>query len=115
MAKRVRVAVGMALAVVLVAAGCGGPAPSPPVTGEEASEQPAPAAADGVAEARLHQPFAEATRAEPPADWQRPPDVTLAGRSWSLGRLPLPICSSPSPRFCVPSAWLSFRRTIYRR
>ena len=34
---------------------------------------------------RLHQPFAEATRQDPPADWQRPPDLTLAGKS--VGKL----------------------------
>jgi cyclophilin family peptidyl-prolyl cis-trans isomerase len=34
---------------------------------------------------RFEQSFAEATRAEPPADWQRPPDVTLAGKS--VGKL----------------------------
>jgi peptidyl-prolyl cis-trans isomerase B (cyclophilin B) len=34
---------------------------------------------------RLQQPFTEATRSEPPADWQRPPDRTLAGKS--VGKL----------------------------
>src|SRR5438045_4211543 len=34
---------------------------------------------------RLQQPFALATRAEPPADWQRPPDLTLTGKS--VGKL----------------------------
>ncbi len=33
---------------------------------------------------RLHQPFAEATRQDPPADWQ-PPDLTLTGKS--IGKL----------------------------
>jgi cyclophilin family peptidyl-prolyl cis-trans isomerase len=36
-------------------------------------------------EPRLRQTFAEATRAEPPADWQRPPDLTLTGKS--VGKL----------------------------
>jgi cyclophilin family peptidyl-prolyl cis-trans isomerase len=34
---------------------------------------------------RLHQPFAEAIRPEPPADWQRPPDLTLTSKS--VGKL----------------------------
>jgi peptidyl-prolyl cis-trans isomerase B (cyclophilin B) len=38
-----------------------------------------------AAEPRLHQPFAEATTAEPPAEWQRPPDLTMAGKS--VGKL----------------------------
>jgi cyclophilin family peptidyl-prolyl cis-trans isomerase len=37
------------------------------------------------ADPRLQQPFAEATRSEPPADWQRPPDLTLTGKS--VGKL----------------------------
>src|SRR5205807_8047896 len=35
----------------------------------------------GSADPRMQQTFAEATRSEPPADWQRPPDLTLAGKS----------------------------------
>lgn len=35
-------------------------------------------------EARLHQSFAQATRVEPPADWQ-PPDTTMTGKS--VGKL----------------------------
>src|SRR5438270_12724439 len=34
---------------------------------------------------RLHQSFVEATRQDPPVDWQRPPDLTLAGKS--VGKL----------------------------
>jgi peptidyl-prolyl cis-trans isomerase B (cyclophilin B) len=34
---------------------------------------------------RLHQPFTQATRSEPPADWQRPPDRTLSDKS--VGKL----------------------------
>jgi cyclophilin family peptidyl-prolyl cis-trans isomerase len=33
----------------------------------------------------MHQSFADATRQEPPADWQRPPDLTLTGKS--VGKL----------------------------
>jgi cyclophilin family peptidyl-prolyl cis-trans isomerase len=34
---------------------------------------------------KLHQSFADATRQDPPADWQRPPDETLSGKS--IGKL----------------------------
>jgi cyclophilin family peptidyl-prolyl cis-trans isomerase len=34
---------------------------------------------------RLHQSFTEATRQDSPADWQRPPDLTLTGKS--VGKL----------------------------
>jgi len=42
-------------------------------------EQPIPT------DPRLQQSFAEATRPEPPEDWQRPPDLTLTGKS--VGKL----------------------------
>ena len=32
-------------------------------------------------DARFAQTFAEATRQDPPADWQRPPDTTITGKS----------------------------------
>jgi peptidyl-prolyl cis-trans isomerase B (cyclophilin B) len=34
---------------------------------------------------RLQQTFAQATRSEPPPDWQRPPDLTMTGKS--VGKL----------------------------
>jgi len=34
---------------------------------------------------RLHQSFVEATRKDPPSDWERPPDLTLTGKS--VGKL----------------------------
>jgi peptidyl-prolyl cis-trans isomerase B (cyclophilin B) len=34
---------------------------------------------------RLHQPFADATISEPPAEWHRPPDTTMTGKS--VGKL----------------------------
>ncbi len=37
------------------------------------------------ADSRFQQTFAQATRQEPPADWQRPPDLTLTGKS--VGKL----------------------------
>lgn len=36
-------------------------------------------------DSRLHQPFGEATTSEPVGDWQRPPDLTLTGKS--VGKL----------------------------
>src|SRR5437588_960550 len=37
------------------------------------------------ADPHMHQSFVEATRSEPPADWQRPPDLTMTGKS--VGKL----------------------------
>src|SRR5438034_555169 len=58
----------------------------------DTAEKPAPSSAEATgtdtasaADARLQQPFAEATRAEPPVDWQRPPDLTLTAKS--VGKL----------------------------
>jgi len=55
-------------------------------------EEPAPAATIGSAapaaapvDPCLQKTFAEATRPEPPADWQRPPDMTVTGKS--VGKL----------------------------
>jgi peptidylprolyl isomerase len=49
---------------------------------------------------RFEQSFAEATRAEPPADWQRPPDVTLTGKS--VGKLYTEVVSRwPAIRFAT--------------
>jgi cyclophilin family peptidyl-prolyl cis-trans isomerase len=42
-------------------------------------------AAGSWTEPRMHQSFAEATRKDPPADWQRPPDLTLTAKS--VGKL----------------------------
>jgi cyclophilin family peptidyl-prolyl cis-trans isomerase len=50
---------------------------------------------------RFEQSFAEATRAEPPADWQRPPDTTLTGKS--VGKLYTDVVARwPSIRFTTP-------------
>jgi cyclophilin family peptidyl-prolyl cis-trans isomerase len=66
--------------------GCGGPPANP----EKAESAPpaaasAPAAQAPAAAPKLRQTFAEATRAEPPAEGQRPPDTTMAGQS--VGKL----------------------------
>jgi cyclophilin family peptidyl-prolyl cis-trans isomerase len=62
------------------AGGAGDPAVSSNGSaGAGAAENPVPL------EPRLHQPFAEATRQDPPALGQRPPDLTLAGKS--VGKL----------------------------
>lgn len=65
--------------------GCGQEVGTPPAT-----EQAKPAETSTVneklsADPRFGQTFAEATRAEPPADWPRPPDVTMTGKS--VGKL----------------------------
>jgi cyclophilin family peptidyl-prolyl cis-trans isomerase len=50
-------------------------------------ETPAPSPPDKplTVDPRLQRSFADATRPEPPADWQRPPDLTLTGKS--VGKL----------------------------
>jgi peptidyl-prolyl cis-trans isomerase B (cyclophilin B) len=41
--------------------------------------------ADGSLDPRLHQSFQEATTADPPGEWQRPPDLTMTNKS--VGKL----------------------------
>jgi cyclophilin family peptidyl-prolyl cis-trans isomerase len=60
----------------------------PEAASAQASNQTTPSTPGGkanLADPHLHQSFAEATRAEPPADWQRPPDLTMTGKS--VGKL----------------------------
>jgi cyclophilin family peptidyl-prolyl cis-trans isomerase len=63
-------------------AGCGRQQPD---EAPEASSSAASARSVSAGDPRLQQPFAEATRQEPPPDWQRPPDLTLTGKS--VGKL----------------------------
>jgi cyclophilin family peptidyl-prolyl cis-trans isomerase len=71
-------------------AGCDGHPPDVAATAKTAAAT-SPQAEAGKSEPqvssdpRLQQPFTEATRQEPPADWQRPPDLTLTGKS--VGKL----------------------------
>jgi cyclophilin family peptidyl-prolyl cis-trans isomerase len=68
--------------------GCAGrQTPKENVSPQACSVAPAPEhpAATVQLDPRLHQSFAEATVEEPPADWQRPPDVTITGKS--IGKL----------------------------
>jgi peptidyl-prolyl cis-trans isomerase B (cyclophilin B) len=59
-----------------------GPAPAPTDSGQAAGPaQDASPAADDFVEARFRQPFAEATRKDPPNDYPPPPDVTRTGKS----------------------------------
>jgi cyclophilin family peptidyl-prolyl cis-trans isomerase len=51
------------------------PNPTSPSENTSTSEKQA------VLDPRLQQTFAEATRQDPPADWRRPPDLTLTGKS----------------------------------
>lgn len=79
-----RIVIALAFGVYLSA--CGQQKPS----GEssDASKDDSAAPANGVAvslDPQLHQPFADATISEPPEDWLRPPDTTLAGKS--VGKL----------------------------
>jgi peptidyl-prolyl cis-trans isomerase B (cyclophilin B) len=61
--------------------GCGKQEPAP---NGNASAAPTPDAAANP-EPVLHQPFATATLSEPPGVWQRPPDLTMTGKS--VGKL----------------------------
>jgi peptidyl-prolyl cis-trans isomerase B (cyclophilin B) len=86
---RRRSLVGFTTAGLFVAAavnGCGRPAEK---AAQADAAPPARAAKAGdpraEANAPLHQPFDQATHQEPPADWQRPPDTTLTGKS--VGKL----------------------------
>jgi peptidylprolyl isomerase len=58
-----------------------------PVNSEknESAAAPAANATTSAVEPRMQQTFEAATRQDPPADWQRPPDVTLTGKS--VGKL----------------------------
>src|SRR5262245_57994553 len=68
--------------------GCGRPA-DPPAQADaqpaQAAKEDNPAAPRAGADPGLHQPFDQATHQEAPADWQRPPDTTLTGKS--VGKL----------------------------
>src|SRR5437660_1306223 len=67
--------------------GCDGkpPALEPTATSAPSQAEVVPSQPQTPPNPRLHQSFAEATRAEPPADGQRPPDLTLTGKS--VGKL----------------------------
>ena len=72
----------------LVLVGCEPGQPAVDRVGGEKSEGAAASAAPSNAVAvdpRMQQTFEAATRQDPPADWQRPPDVTLTGKS--VGKL----------------------------
>ncbi len=69
-----------------IALGCeGSPKPGAEESAEAAKSQPTLSINNGApvapADPRFKQSFAEATRAEPPADFQRPADLTLTGKS----------------------------------
>lgn len=83
--------VGMVLSLGLSGCGQQGTPPAPTAQTEASAPAQAPgetgtetAAAQPAApkpEDRLNQPFADATIAEPPPEWHRPPDTTIAGKS----------------------------------
>jgi peptidyl-prolyl cis-trans isomerase B (cyclophilin B) len=78
-------AVGVLAGVIM--AGCGHKEPAQGKI-EDPADGPAPAGEEmGTAalDPRLHQPFAEATVTDPPAEWQRPPDLTMTNKS--VGKL----------------------------
>jgi cyclophilin family peptidyl-prolyl cis-trans isomerase len=77
------------MVLVMSIAGCEPSHPSLDPTDNSTTSPPAASGATadktGAADAQLQQSFAEATRTEPPVDWQRPPDLTLTGKS--VGKL----------------------------
>lgn len=91
-------------AAAALLSGCTG-SKAPPPAKAEASPAPVVAAAPPAAVAldpRLHQPFTEATVTEPPAEWHRPPDVTMTGKS--VGKLYTEVVASwDSIRFQSPA------------
>src|SRR5262249_14765558 len=82
----VRAAVRLALAGVLAAAvGCGRQPAEPQAQQAAPAAQPSPKKEPVPIDPRWQRPFAEATRADPPADWPPPPDVTITDKS--VGKL----------------------------
>src|SRR5713101_1934291 len=79
-----RIVIVIAFGVYL--SGCGQQKPSE--ESSDASKGDSGTQSNGVAMAldpQMHQPFADATISDPPEDWLRPPDTTLAGKS--VGKL----------------------------
>jgi peptidyl-prolyl cis-trans isomerase B (cyclophilin B) len=82
MGRRTLGLIGTGLTLALFGAGlagCSEGTPVPEVLSEDKPAQQAEARPAAAPDARLHQSFADATRSEPPADYQRPPDTTLTG------------------------------------
>src|SRR5262245_42141991 len=75
----------VAAAAGITILGCGKPAAQQTTPPAKSDPQPERAASEVNVDPRFSQPFAEATRKEPPADGQRPPDKTLTGKS--VGKL----------------------------
>lgn len=106
MAVFTRLAV-LGLLLSALAFGCNRPRPPVPEP-EKPAEPPAEVKAP-AGDARLQQSFAEATRAEAPAEWQRPPDTTLTGKS--VGKLYTEVKAQwDSIRFTTPEG----KRLDYR-
>ncbi|HEV3203891.1 MAG TPA: peptidylprolyl isomerase [Gemmataceae bacterium] len=78
----------MALEIFFLA-GCGKIEPAPPklnvISQANGSSEPAQIDEKPDLDPRLHQPFSQATVANPPANWQRPPDLTMTNKS--VGKL----------------------------
>jgi peptidyl-prolyl cis-trans isomerase B (cyclophilin B) len=75
-----------AFVLALTFAGCGRQKPAQDAAVPPADDASRPENGPSVVlDPLLHQSFAEATTSEPPEDWHRPPDTTLAGKS--VGKL----------------------------
>ena len=72
--------------LMMAAAGCEGNHPLEPGAGDKsATAEPNSVAEKPTVDSRQEQSFADAIRPDPPADWQRPPDLTMTGKS--VGKL----------------------------
>jgi cyclophilin family peptidyl-prolyl cis-trans isomerase len=77
-----------------------------------AAESGPPSATSSGNDTRLHQPFAEATTSEPAGEWQRPPDLTMTGKS--VGKLYKEVTQKwDDVRFVAPNGnRLAYRATL---
>src|SRR5689334_12318464 len=83
---RPSVQAGVAALFGIILAGCEGNQPELDVTKTAAPVSEVTTNVSPVpVDSKLDQPFADATRAEPPDNGQRPPDLTLTGKS--VGKL----------------------------
>src|SRR5260370_31917020 len=79
-----RIVIVIAFGVYL--SGCGQQKPAGESSDASKGDSGAPSNCVAVSlDPQLHQPFADATISDPPEDWLRPPDTTLAGKS--VGKL----------------------------
>ncbi len=98
-------AVVLGILVGMTIQGCNGESGSANDVADTATKASAP---DSVS-MRMHQSFAEATTSEPAGDWQRPPELTMTGKS--VGKLYTEVGKKWNDiRFIAPNG----KRLLYR-